>query len=335
MKQEGHYNVIEHAFKKEDDTFRQILKDANDFADEWDAVGKTPGYYFYHNYYNISFLSRKNKDEIKNEIFLTRVPLKGKPYSETYGNDMLPSTRSAKEFYTTINDSVIGYNYGNQSDNLSFLHAMREKGESIEKAENKFKEHLKTCFFEYLFRLDYKESLFILGIALHGITDSFTPSHSGFQSFSLQCEKYEADFKLIHPAFVAGDYLKGTNMGTWHTPGDIVPFTKKQGEKHIEEKEQAWWYKFSNNKKEINKNLYVFSDTAIKTLQDIYTKLKSMKDAGGKNVDDVVKIWEDNYTQFRNTLTGYGKAETGHEFRKLIDERTYTTTDGYKFLTQR
>lgn len=54
-----------------------------------------------------------------------------------------------------------------------------------ETARSVFEEHLKKCFAEFLFLKD-EEALFMLGIALHGIMDSFTPSHTTFQRYSCQ-----------------------------------------------------------------------------------------------------------------------------------------------------
>ncbi len=54
-----------------------------------------------------------------------------------------------------------------------------------ETARDVFEEHLKKCFAEFLFLKD-DEALFMLGIALHGIMDSFTPSHTTFQKYLCQ-----------------------------------------------------------------------------------------------------------------------------------------------------
>ena len=96
-----------------------------------------------------------------------------------------------KEFFSSINsrkrsDHGDFLDIGNQSDNVAFLHAMAAKEESVETAQEKFEEHLKNCFSEYLFLKNDEDALFMLGIALHGIMDSFTPSHTNFQKYTEQ-----------------------------------------------------------------------------------------------------------------------------------------------------
>ena len=82
--------------------------------------------------------------------------------------------------------------------------ASKKKGgtvfiQGVEDAKEKFKEHLERCFWEYLFLKDEEQALFFLGIALHGIMDSFTPSHMNFQPYAIQ-------------------------NGRLHAQGDVLPF---------------------------------------------------------------------------------------------------------------
>lgn len=102
-----------------------------------------------------------------------------------------------KKFSELGNNSLM--DVGNQSDNVAFLHAMAAVDEDTKTALSVFKEHLKKCFTEYLFILDPQKAQFILGVALHGIMDSFTPSHMGFQNYAKQ------DWGL-------------------HAQGDVIPF---------------------------------------------------------------------------------------------------------------
>ena len=126
------------------------------------------------------------------------------------------SLNDEKEFFSSVNDRTrspqtdMG-DTANQSDNVAFLHAMGAEGEiagdsnETKGAEGEiagdlgdtnntkgktsrsiFEDHLKKCFAEYLFLEDEEEALFMLGIAFHGIMDSFTPSHMGFQKYAEQ-----------------------------------------------------------------------------------------------------------------------------------------------------
>ena len=90
-----------------------------------------------------------------------------------------------------------------------------------------FKEHLMACFSEYLFIENEQKALFMLGIALHGIMDSFTPSHTSFQLYTEQnmalhaqgdvlpiddneCEKDDNGNNTLH--FVPGQYNHDTEI---------------------------------------------------------------------------------------------------------------------------
>jgi hypothetical protein len=329
MHTDGHKNVIRHAFyylRDWNPSFREILFEANHFTDDY--LNTPKNYYPYNNYYN---KSKKNR----NEISLKRVEFQSK---NTAKRDMAKCDReiskkfNQKDFFAFINGlpcnpyKIEPFDTCNQSDNVAFLHAMRDKAESIESATKKFEEHLKTCFYEYLFREDFNESLFILGIALHGITDSFTPSHCQFQSFAKQNEAYVGLSPL------------GNIMGSWHAPGDMVPF-RHDGELYVQEPPQKWWYKFDPNGK-IDSRLYIFSDTAIKTFQEIFDHLANVRYSietnrgNGENaVDEAVGIWKNSYNNFIQRINNFGVAETGHAFKKLIDPKTYTTAEGYYFTT--
>lgn len=121
-------------------------------------------------------------------------------------NTTLPysSRTNEKEFFSTINERKKSpksklFDIGNQSDNVAFLHAMSSVEEGEGAAKEIFKEHLKRCFSEYLFLENEKKALFMLGIAMHGIMDSFTPSHTLFQNYEMQ------------------DMAK-------HAQGDVIPF---------------------------------------------------------------------------------------------------------------
>lgn len=186
-----------------------VLKAASNFTDSINAEWE---YYYYHFYYDINIVG--------NFIQLKRVDENTNKSSDSINNcgnrgffshpidefaHFVSSKFKEKEFFSTfINErpkssQIDLSDIGNQSDNVAFLHAMGAAGESESTSRQKFVEHLKNCFSEYLFIEQPKRALFMLGIALHGIMDSFTPSHMGFQKYSDQ------DWGL-------------------HAQGDVIPF---------------------------------------------------------------------------------------------------------------
>lgn len=136
-------------------------------------------------------------------------------------SELSDSPVNYKKFFNTINDREdIRKNYfenhvnksgfidkimakkfdsSNQSDCVAFLHAMGSWGEGKADSLKAFKNHIINCFAEYLFLQDPEQSEYMLGIALHSIMDSFTPSHTGFKNY------VEQDMAL-------------------HAQGDVIPF---------------------------------------------------------------------------------------------------------------
>lgn len=186
-----------------------ILKAASNFTDSINAEWE---YFYYHFYYDINVVG--------NYIQLKRVDENTNKSSDSINNcgnrgflshpidefaHFVSSKFQEKEFFSTfINErpkssQIDPFDIGNQSDNVAFLHAMGAAGEDESTSRQKFEEHLKNCFSEYLFIDHPKKALFMLGIALHGIMDSFTPSHMGFQKYT------EQDWGL-------------------HAQGDVIPF---------------------------------------------------------------------------------------------------------------
>lgn len=172
----------------------KTLKDASTFADDIKAEFS---YFFYHFYYDLRLkdsntlvLSNVNKHYNYNQSVASMNHCGEKEASLYILNNWDPSF-DEKEFFSSINgrkrsDHGDFLDIGNQSDNVAFLHAMAAKEESVETAQEKFEEHLKNCFSEYLFLTNEEDALFMLGIALHGIMDSFTPSHTNFQKYTEQ-----------------------------------------------------------------------------------------------------------------------------------------------------
>lgn len=168
-------------------------------------------FFFYHFYYDIVCedgaisLKRSARDDYNYKESLKRCD---------YDKNIIKTT---KQFFTVINcysetpegdDRAIylkdtKFDSSNQSDCVAFLHAMGAEDEIPKKSENVFREHIRRCLSEFLFLKDKKEAFFMLGIALHGIMDSFTPSHTGFKKYALQ------EMSL-------------------HAQGDVIPFIKRE-----------------------------------------------------------------------------------------------------------
>lgn len=185
-------------------------------------------FFYYHFYYDIQLY---HDEQVKEGVIkLTRSNMGESTIDNTFKNCDFGSEQDNfyqiktynysyitiplyKKFFTTIHgrDKFLKphdkADLSNQSDCVAFLHAMgaeaKTRGvsysESERKSEKVFSQHLKDCFSEYLFLNDNREALFILGIALHSVMDSFTPSHMGFQHYAAQ------------------------NMAL-HAQGDVVPF---------------------------------------------------------------------------------------------------------------
>ena len=212
MNEYNHHRIID-AFALRlhlDPQIVKVLKDASTFADDIKAEFS---YFFYHFYYDI---------KVKNSNTLI-MPYVNKQYNYNQSVDSMthcgekelipygligwdPSF-DEKEFFSSINERKKSnhrdfLDIGNQSDNVAFLHAMAAEGETREKAQGKFEEHLKNCFAEYLFLTNEDDALFMLGIALHGIMDSFTPSHTNFQKYTEQdmIDKYGHSIKEAEEA---------------------------------------------------------------------------------------------------------------------------------------
>jgi len=85
--------------------------------------------------------------------------------------------------FLQANDWCDSFIEGNQWSSMAHLHAMRKSADqSTEEALTDFKEHIEKHF--NLFLNDTTD-FWSLGIALHGIADSFCPGHAGFQYLNL------------------------------------------------------------------------------------------------------------------------------------------------------
>lgn len=223
MNEYNHHRIIERfAANEKSLTYHdvQVLKDASNFTDDFggfsnkdESIGKQKEFFFYHFYYDINCQN--------NTIMLSRNSQKDynmdKSMDNCENNKELHEDRSKagyrKWFFSAINDREDFVKYSiknrallkegmgvmetqsdssNQSECVAFLHAMGAIGpssvfsETEERTKTVFIEHQKKCFAEFLFIEDRDMALFILGIALHGIMDSFTPSHTAFQKYASQ-----------------------------------------------------------------------------------------------------------------------------------------------------
>lgn len=80
-----------------------------------------------------------------------------------------------------VNDWCDSFLNKNQLPSRAYLHAMNtDPNLSVNEAQKKFEDHLKDHFIDYI----VEQRIDKLGIALHGIADSFCPSHTGFQYFN-------------------------------------------------------------------------------------------------------------------------------------------------------
>ena len=211
MNETNHKRVIEKFAEKAGigKTEIAILKAASNYTDSINSEWK---YFYYHFYYDIditgNYISLKRVDENTNSSSDSINHCGNQSYFSHPTDELtyyLLSKFNEKEFFSTLiherprSPRHDMWDVGNQSDNVAFLHAMGAAGEDEKTSRTNFENHLKKCFAEYLFIEQPNTALFILGIALHGIMDSFTPSHMGFQKYT------EQDWGL-------------------HAQGDVVPF---------------------------------------------------------------------------------------------------------------
>lgn len=219
----NHHKVIDKVSEKlKNNLFDvDILQKASDFTDdfcddsEWECIKKgianlqinQERFFYFHFYYDLIVdkgkvgkgtisLFRRNENNTYNQIEesmsqcdYNKIRFEKPLYKAPEDRSSLETQKNYKKFFTFINgrESYLDgsvFDSSNQSDCVAFLHAMGAKKDS--QPETEFENHLKKCFTEFLFLEDDKDALFILGIALHSIMDSFTPSHMGFQKYTEQ-----------------------------------------------------------------------------------------------------------------------------------------------------
>lgn len=241
MNEYNHHRIIERFAAKvnmsDDDV--KILKEASNFTDDFigssrkrAALGTQDRFFYYHFYYDIKcdngtiVLQRNSQNDYCMEQSMSLCDYDKNKYEELktdvsqLANDYSTKppvymAKKTKLFFSTINDRekylMDGFmDNSNQSDCVAFLHAMGPTNENRKDARTAFSEHLKKCFSEYLFIKDDKQALYILGIAFHGIMDSFTPSHTNFQQYSKQSMALHAQGDVIP---IKGKFVK--EKGAW------------------------------------------------------------------------------------------------------------------------
>lgn len=283
----------------------ETLNEASKFTD---SIKAADDYFYYHFYYDFNIngntIQLIRVDEKEKDAFVKSMKKCGDKYdSETnkYYSDLSQKGRlvsspnrewstklDKKEFFSTFinnrnksehfsfKDLKTGGNnsfldVGNQSDNVAFLHAMAAVDEDAETAMTVFKTHLKKCFTEYLFILDPQKAQFVLGIALHGIMDSFTPSHMEFQNYAKQ------DWGL-------------------HAQGDVVPFTRDRVEFDPGQAVKEEWYVqiFFDLKKDYNSDNHI-NDKEFEMFK-IFTVIGALE-----NDEEIKKINKGEYSLSEST----------------------------------
>lgn len=71
-----------------------------------------------------------------------------------------------------------------QTSAFNHMHAMREPGETIDQARDKMQQYINhklEIYYLNIYEGNFEKAYFILGMALHPIMDSTSPSHEGFQ----------------------------------------------------------------------------------------------------------------------------------------------------------
>lgn len=255
----------------------QRLKDASDFTDDFagetkmsTSVLSQKEFFFYHFYYDISCkngiisLKRSNEGDYNYESGYLKCLDEEKKTSMDFYTDYY---KKIKKFYIAINDFEADSDRGrieyynddkldssNQSDCVAFLHAMGANGEEEETSKNIYLEHIKKCLSEFLFIKDRKKALYMLGIALHSLMDSFTPSHTGFKKYTEQDMAKHAQ----------GDVLPFMGDSVFFDPGQYTDDGKASGGKT----KIAAWIKGYNSNDTLNETEYEMLKIFIKSYLD-------------------------------------------------------------------
>lgn len=323
MNEYNHHRIIERvAYKVElDSAKKQILKDASNFSDFFLSLTESAKnkYFFYLFYYDLTIkgnntikLDRITKNyygfEFDSNNSIRCMKKSGeKLMNNSYSLVGWNPNYDEKEFFSSLNDrkrspndiqfdspkeledsffNNIVFDTANQSDNVAFLHAMGAVDENKNESREVFEKHLKKCFSEYLFLENERDALFMLGIAFHGIMDSFTPSHMDFQKYTEQ------------------------DMGL-HAQGDVIPilgkFNKKGEleEQNISEEEEINFDPGQYKKEKVfvqqifRRIKYYNDDNYVNPVEYemlhiflFISKIQKRRGDGWNDVSDIEKFWQ-------------------------------------------
>lgn len=322
MNEYNHHRIIKRfVFDNQGKNLPQNIEDvfvkASNFTDSINAELK---YYFYHFYYDIE-VGEDNTIELlrvdeKNNLSAQSMKHCGNYINQVECEMPFSPQKDEKEFFSFINDRPRSprhklFDMGNQSDNVAFLHAMGAEleyglSEKPRLSQVIFEEHLKKCFAEYLFLEDESKALFMLGIAMHGIMDSFTPSHMGFQHYTKQDMALHAQ----------GDVIPIRNITMVESKKEEVDFVPGQFDKENSSGARL----FADIIKNYNNDDYL-DDVECEMLK-IYLYISRLKNSSTGEViegyETVTKKWKSfkglKLSQIKNELSQYEYDETAYIF---------------------
>lgn len=368
MNEYNHHRVIERfVFDNRNKNLPQNIQDvfekASDFTDSINAEWK---YFLYHFYYDIYIRE-------DNTIMLSRADENTNRSSSSMGvcGDFVSYTQPAsyqmpfssltdeKEFFSFINDRPrspkleLG-DVGNQSDNVAFLHAMgAELGENVSEkpqlSQAVFEEHLRKCFSEYLFLEEDDKALFMLGIAMHGIMDSFTPSHMGFQHYTKQDMALHAQGDVIP---IRNITIKESEKNNWDNT-EQTKFEDQPSSEDVEfvpgqynkDKTEASWYKDLKNwtmsiaKQGLNRYKGFNEDEELNRIEyemlRIYLHISKLQTNNGLPLTDTEALWKTfknkSLSQIKEILQHYDYSEEAYVFS---DTTIIAMTEIYDYLSK-
>lgn len=358
MNEYNHHRVIERfVFDNRNKNLPQNIQDvfekASDFTDSINAEWKC---FLYHFYYDIDVRE-------DNTIMLSRVDEKTNRSSSSmsvcgdFVTYIQPATyqmpfsslTDEKEFFSFINDRPRSPRHdildtGNQSDNVAFLHAMGAElgkirggtiSENPQLSQAVFEKHLKKCFAEYLFLEDDDKALFMLGIAMHGIMDSFTPSHMGFQHYTKQDMALHAQGDVIP---VRNITIKESEKNKWDN-SEQTKFEYQPTSEEVEfvpgqcDKDGTVARLFSNVIKNLNDNDYL-NDIEYEMLK-IFLHISKLHPKNRPAIEDVDSFWKtfknDSLHQIKEVLKHYEYSDEAYVFS---DKAIKTMTEIYDYLSK-
>lgn len=128
---------------------------------------------------------------------------------------------------------------GNQASEHAYLHAMNtDPNISTKDAQTKFENHLKT----YLTNFVNNGYLHDLGVAIHGITDSFCPSHMGFQYYS-----FNPLSMIEHAKWDKGENSPQAVQNAKNAVSEIINIIKERKSDSVQKVIEYWRETYKSN----------------------------------------------------------------------------------------